>query len=95
MADHLSRLESNEVLVDEKDIKVSFSDELVMVISHGSMPWYADYAYYVLCGIIPEGLNRYQRKRFLFDVKKFFWDELYVFREFGDHIIWICVPKLR
>ncbi|XP_049371079.1 uncharacterized protein LOC125836027 [Solanum verrucosum] len=46
-----------------------------------------------VCGLIPEELNFYQRKRFLFDVKKYFWDEPYLFIECADHIIRRCVPE--
>ncbi|XP_049347813.1 uncharacterized protein LOC125812353 [Solanum verrucosum] len=35
----------------------------------------------------------YQQKRFLFDVKMYFWDEPYLFRECADHIIRICVTE--
>ncbi|XP_015164084.1 uncharacterized protein [Solanum tuberosum] len=38
-------------------------------------------------------LDFYQQKRFLFDVKKYFWDEPYLFRECADHIIRRCVPE--
>ena len=42
---------------------------------------------------MPDELNFYQQKRFLFDVKKYFWDEPYLFRECADHIIRRCVPE--
>lgn len=57
------------------------------------MPWYAGFGYYVVCGLIPEELNFYQQKRFLFDVKKYFWVEQYLFRECKDYIIRICVSE--
>ncbi|XP_049345493.1 uncharacterized protein LOC125810019 [Solanum verrucosum] len=55
--------------------------------------WYSDFANYVVRRLIPEELNIYQQKRFLFDVKKYFWDEPYLFRECVNHIIQRCVPE--
>ncbi|WMV18974.1 hypothetical protein MTR67_012359 [Solanum verrucosum] len=71
-ADHLSRLETNVVDPGERDIEEEFHDEKVMRITHVNSPWFADFANYVVCGIIPGGLNFYQQKKFLFDVKKYF-----------------------
>ncbi|XP_015163826.1 uncharacterized protein [Solanum tuberosum] len=45
------------------------------------------------CGLMSDELNFYQQKRFLFDVKKYFWDEPYLFRECADHIIRRYVPE--
>jgi len=90
--DHLSRLETNVVVSGERDIEEAFPNESVMVVTHGNPPWYADFANYVVCGVLPDGLNFYQRKIFLFYVKKYFWDEPYLFRECvmsrGFRLIW-------
>jgi len=48
-----------------------------------------------VCGIVPDGLNFYKRKRFLIDVKKYFFDEPYLFQECADHIIRRCVPEVE
>lgn len=53
MAGHLSRLEPNVTLVEEREIEEAFLDELVMMLSYGSKPWYADYAKYMVCGVVP------------------------------------------
>jgi len=57
------------------------------------VPWYANFANYIVCGLIPDELNSYQRKRFLFDVKRYFWDEPYLFQEYVDHVIRRYVPE--
>ncbi|XP_047263741.1 uncharacterized protein LOC124896247 [Capsicum annuum] len=56
-------------------------------------PWYVDYANYIVSGLLPDELNHYQKKRFLFDVKKYFWDEPFLFREYADGVIRWCVMK--
>ncbi|WMV50189.1 hypothetical protein MTR67_043574 [Solanum verrucosum] len=50
------------IVPGEKDIGEAFPDELVMIVTHCNPPWYADFANYVVCGILPDGLNFYQRK---------------------------------
>lgn len=42
-----------------------------------TLPWYVDFANYVVCGIILEGLKSYQRKKFLVDAEWYFWDKPY------------------
>ncbi|XP_049373971.1 uncharacterized protein LOC125839017 [Solanum verrucosum] len=77
----------------EIDINDSFPDKHVFTVILKQPPWYADFANYVVCGIMLDELNFYQQKRFLFDVKKYFWDEPYLYRECADHIIKRCVPE--
>ena len=75
-ADHLSRLENpclNES--DKSEIRDSFPEEQLMSIND-SEPWYADYANYLASRIIPEHLNRHERKRFFTQLKYYFWDNL-------------------
>lgn len=55
-------------------------------------PWYVDFANYVVRRLMSDELNFYQQKKFLFDVKKYFWDEHILFRECKDHIIRRCIP---
>lgn len=80
VADHLSLLDQHSSCNEDMDILYAFPDEVV-VMATTSLPWYANFAYYVLCGIVPEGLKSYQRKNVLVDAKKYFWDEPYLFRE--------------
>ena len=56
-------------------------------------PWYADYVNYLACGITPPELTFQQKKKFLADVKHFYWDEPYLFRLCVDGIHRRCVPK--
>lgn len=46
-----------------------------------------------MCGFIPEELNLYQQKSFLFDFIKYFWYEPYLFTEFPYQINRRCVPE--
>ena len=59
MADHLSRLEARANVEHEVDIDDSFPDERVFAISLKHTPWYADFAKYIVCGLIPDELTFY------------------------------------
>ena len=54
-------------------------------------PWFADIANYLVQGVIPDDFNYNQRKRFLSQVKAFFWDDPYLFKVCGDGVIRRCV----
>lgn len=44
-------------------------------------------------GLLHEDFNHYQRKRFLYDIKQYYWDEPYSFMECMDRIIHRCVGE--
>ncbi|XP_015167586.1 uncharacterized protein [Solanum tuberosum] len=75
-----------ELLFQEFDFEV-------FAISLKYTPWYADFPNYIVCGLMPDELTFYKHKRFMFDVKKYFRDEPYLFRECVDHVIRRCVSE--
>jgi len=48
------------------------------------LPWFADFANFKAAGIISYDLTFQQRKKFLHDVKSYFWDDPLLFRRCGD-----------
>ena len=46
---------------------------------------------FIVSNVVPLDLTFYQRKKFRHDLKKFFWDEPYVYRACTDEIIRRCV----
>ncbi|GJZ02602.1 reverse transcriptase domain-containing protein [Tanacetum coccineum] len=94
-ADHLSRLENPELEeLDEDAIRYSFPDEHLMVINIKEVetdPWYADYANFFVFIIVPQHLTYHLRKKFLSDVKKYIWDDPYLFKSCRDGIVRRCV----
>ena len=97
VADHLSRLEEEAKLKlgDRAEINDAFPDEQVLAASNDLIPWFADFASYLASDIVPPDLSFHQRKKFMHDVKKFFWDEPYLYRSFADGIIRRCVPEVE
>ncbi|XP_074301547.1 uncharacterized protein LOC141632947 [Silene latifolia] len=56
-------------------------------------PWFADYANYIVGGVLPPNLNYNQRKRFLFEVKRYFWDDPNLYKECGDGLYQRFIPQ--
>ena len=77
VADHLSRLvpESNSHGVPIVD---SFPDEQLFSLVH--CPWYSDIVNYLVTGQIPTQWTSQQKKKFLTDIKKYYFDDPYLFK---------------
>ncbi|XP_070015165.1 uncharacterized protein [Nicotiana sylvestris] len=95
VADHLSRLEGAENLVEVEDILETFPDEQLLATSLEEVPWYAYYANYLASGIVPHDLSYVQKKKFYCDCRIYYWDEPYLFRICVDNMIRRCVPKIE
>ncbi|XP_038976409.1 uncharacterized protein LOC113461320 [Phoenix dactylifera] len=90
VADHLSRLEGQS-RADEVPINESFPDEQLLAVS--VIPWYADLVNYLVSGIVPPDLSYHQKKKFLWDVKHYFWEEPLLYKHCADGMIRRCVPQ--
>ncbi|KAE8712804.1 hypothetical protein F3Y22_tig00110223pilonHSYRG00028 [Hibiscus syriacus] len=88
VADHLSRLENTS---DIFDIKEEFPDEKILYAT--IISWYADLVNVLVSGAFPYELNSHGKKRFLHDVKFYFWDKMYLFKQCADQMIRRCVPE--
>nr|GEY36991.1 reverse transcriptase domain-containing protein [Tanacetum cinerariifolium] len=90
-ADHLSRLENpHKDVFENKDINENFPLETLGSISSESTPWFADIANFHAGNFIKKGLTSQQKKKFFKDVKRYFWDDPYLFRICADQIIRRC-----
>ncbi|GJZ67033.1 reverse transcriptase domain-containing protein [Tanacetum coccineum] len=94
-ADHLSRLENpHQGDLEKKEINETFPLETLGMISFrgdSSTPWFADIANYHAGNFIVKGMSSQQKKKFLKDVKHYFWDDPYLFRICADQMIRRCV----
>ena len=82
-------------LWDKIDIDDTFPDDHVLVASQDLIPWFADLANYLASDIVPSDLSFHQRKKFMYDVKKFFGDEPYLYWSFAGRLIRCCVPDFE
>lgn len=71
-AGHLSHLVLSDSL-KQLPIKDTFPDEQLFGVSQ--RPWYADIVNYLAMGILPSYWNLQYSKKFLAEVKHFFWDD--------------------
>ena len=94
VVDHLSRLEDEAMReLDEKaEIDDTFLDDHVLASFHDLILWFANFDNYLASDIVPLDLPFNQRKKFMHDVKKFFWDEPYLYGFCGDVIIRSWMP---
>ncbi|PIM99261.1 DNA-directed DNA polymerase [Handroanthus impetiginosus] len=56
---------------------------------------YADIVNYLTCGIISFDLSTQQKKKFLFDTRRYFWDEPFLFKQYSDNILRRCVLEIE
>ena len=96
VADHLSRLKDEPTweLREKAEMDDTCPDENVLAASQDMIPWFTDFANYLASDIVSADMSFHQRKKFMHDVQKFFWDEQYLYRSYADWIIWGCVPEV-
>ncbi|XP_075494765.1 uncharacterized protein LOC142532332 [Primulina tabacum] len=78
VADHLSRLE----LEDKKEegaIQETFPDEQLFEVN-SVLPWFADIANFLSCGTLHPDLSYLQKKKFVHDIKFYYWDDPFVYK---------------
>nr|GEZ03672.1 reverse transcriptase domain-containing protein [Tanacetum cinerariifolium] len=94
-ADHLSRLENPyQNVVDPKEINESFPLETLNLVStrgNQSTPWFANFANYHAGNFIIKGMSSQQKSKFFKDVKHYFWDDPFLFKNYVDQVIRRCV----
>ncbi|XP_049391543.1 uncharacterized protein LOC125855950 [Solanum stenotomum] len=64
----------------------------LLAASYDLIPWFTNFANYLASDLVASDLSFHQWKKFIYDVKKFYRDEPYLFRVCGDGIIRHCVP---
>ncbi|GJV56586.1 reverse transcriptase domain-containing protein [Tanacetum coccineum] len=70
-ADHLSRIENDEIS-DDSEVDENFPGETLMEINTEKEPWFADFANYLVSKIIPKGMTYQQKNKFFSDLKYYF-----------------------
>ncbi|GJS24646.1 RNA-directed DNA polymerase, eukaryota, reverse transcriptase zinc-binding domain protein [Tanacetum coccineum] len=88
-ADHLSRLEHPDLgKLTRAEIRDLFPEERLMAIfDKNNEPWYTDYANYLASRILPFRSTRQEKQNFFSDLRYYFWDEPFLFKQRADRII--------
>ncbi|GKC98776.1 reverse transcriptase domain-containing protein [Tanacetum coccineum] len=90
-ADYLSQIKNDETSNDS-EVDDNFPGETLMEINTKDEPWFADFANYLVGDIIPKGMTYQQKKKFLSDLKHYFWEEPYLFKVCSDGMVRHCIP---
>ena len=74
-------------------INETFYDEHLLSVVSKELPWYADIANYIVSGILPYNLDYRQKKKFLHDIKFYYWEEPLFYKRCADGLIQRCIPQ--
>ena len=88
VANHLSRLVSKTTF-EGLPIGDTFLDEQLFSLIH--CPWYADIVNYLVIGQIPSQWTSQHKRKFLVDIKKYYFDDPYLFKYCLDQLLRRCV----
>ncbi|GJU77395.1 hypothetical protein Tco_1274465 [Tanacetum coccineum] len=95
-ADHLSKAgkkSSNQDKFENKEINEAFPLETLgsIALKDDSTPWFADFANYHAGKFVIKGMTSQQKNKFFKDVKHYFWDDPFLFKNCADQVIRRCV----
>jgi len=89
VADHLSRLTTHS-RTDITPINDYFPDESLFYVS--TMPWYANIVNFLVLGQLLAHWSTQDKRKFLNEVRNFYWDDPYLFKYCPDQIFRRCIP---
>ncbi|KAH9802189.1 hypothetical protein KPL71_001277 [Citrus sinensis] len=99
VADHLSRLKADTSTLIRRDITETFPDEQLLAVQQAQMlqqsgsPCYADFANYLVSGMLPPELKFQEKKKFLHDVRSYQWDDPHLYKLCSDQVIRRCASE--
>lgn len=88
---HLSSL--TDLKGDELPLDESFLNDKLFALIKKESPWYADFVNYLASRLLPPNLNYQRKKKFLSNLKYYYWDEPLLFKKGADKIFWRCIPE--
>ena len=56
------------------------------------MPWFANFVNFLALGYLSAHWSTQDKRKFLNEVKNFYWDDPYLFKYYPDQIFWRCIP---
>lgn len=91
VADHLSRMSPIEENEKKRPIKDEFADEHILDVI--GMPWFTDYANYLVGRVIPSEFDSNKKKKFVHDCRFDLWDDPLLYKKGVDGLVRRCVPE--
>ncbi|GJT81152.1 reverse transcriptase domain-containing protein [Tanacetum coccineum] len=79
--------------LENKEINEAFPLETLgsIALKDDSTPWFADFANYHAGKFVIKGMTSQQKNKFFKDVKHYFWDDPFLFKNCADQVIRRCV----
>ncbi|GKC98980.1 hypothetical protein Tco_1169255, partial [Tanacetum coccineum] len=92
-ADHLSRLENPDLRkLTRAEIRDLFPKERLMAIfDKNDEPWYTDFANCLASRVLPLRSTRQEKQKFFSNLRHYFLDEPFLFKQCADRIIRRCL----
>ncbi|XP_019450688.1 PREDICTED: uncharacterized protein LOC109352957 [Lupinus angustifolius] len=84
VAYHLSRLEHLSGGWEDIPIDDSFLGEQLLLLDTIEAPWYVDFVNYLVNKVLPPKMTPQQKNKFFSDLKKYIWDDPYLYRLCAD-----------
>jgi hypothetical protein len=82
---------------DPIPINDSFANEQLANINVSSAkvasPWFVNYANFIIGKFLPPHFTLQQRKKLFYDLRHYFWDDPFLYKNSVDGIIRRCVPE--
>jgi hypothetical protein len=92
VVNHLSRLTIDSTF-DITSIDDYFPNKSLLSLS--STPWFANIVNFLTTRDLPTYWSTQDNKKFLNEVKNFYWDDPYLFKYCPDQIFWRCIPDIK
>ena len=74
-------------------INETFYGEHLLSVASKELPWFADIENYLVSGVLAYELDYQQRKKFLHDIKFYYWEEPLLYKRCVDGLIRRCIPQ--
>ena len=89
IANHLSRLDQDGLKKHDDGVPINetFHSEHLLSVTSKELSWFADIANYLVSGVLPYELDYRQRKKFLYDIKFYYWEEPLLYKRCADGLI--------
>ena len=78
---------------DGAPINETFHGEHLLSVASKELTWFTDITNYLVSGVLPYELDYRQRKKFLHDIKFYYWEEPLLYKRCADGLIRRCIPQ--
>ncbi|XP_019096531.1 PREDICTED: uncharacterized protein LOC109130895 [Camelina sativa] len=72
----------------------SYDGDLAAVVN-SNQPWYADIANYLAAEVEPEKFTGYNKKRLMRELRRYYWDEPYLYKHCSDGVYRRCLAEIE